>query len=195
MPFPDGNEEWFGSSTRNLLDKSSVAQSLDGHRLTGRLLIPFAKPIADAPRSQHRGPAATKTLRSFAIPRFCACATTIWLFHRSCRNAQRHARKREQSYFRPTLVGLCTGAGSSYPEARAMRPCRRGAQRGSEGRLPGYSGRPAFFRSVFDRLLDRRRHSRDRHQRPSHLVEELIGVFLLRQRFRKQSNHGAVPKL
>jgi hypothetical protein len=44
------------SSMRNLLDKSSVAQSLDGDRLTGSLRTPAGKLLPDRKDRKHRLP-------------------------------------------------------------------------------------------------------------------------------------------
>jgi hypothetical protein len=43
-------------SMRNLLDKSSVAQSLDGDRLTGSLRTPAGKLVPDRKDRKHRLP-------------------------------------------------------------------------------------------------------------------------------------------
>jgi hypothetical protein len=55
-----------GPSKRNLLDKASAAQSLDGNRLTGSLLIPQSRTIGDRSFNMQAGEEAKRRFASSA---------------------------------------------------------------------------------------------------------------------------------
>ncbi len=63
-----GRGRWGVPSMRNLLDKSSVAQSLDGDRLTGSLRTPAAKLVPDSKDRKRRLPQAKLAGRTHGRP-------------------------------------------------------------------------------------------------------------------------------